>query len=133
MLKTGSTFYIVAAGVIDENTPHHLGRNGKKMGSILPLHALVIHQTQVGFVHQGAGLERMARALALHIIVRQATELLINDGRQVVECVLVSIAPMRGAACLSRLCPPRQALPGCASVSRDYTAAPLAIISWRGR
>ena len=63
------------------------------MGSILPLHALVIHQTQVGFVHQGAGLERMARALALHIIVRQAAELLINDGRQVVECVLVSIAP----------------------------------------
>ena len=93
MLHTGSALDVVATSMIDQYAPHHLGRNREEMGAILPLHALVVHQAHVGFVHQGGRLERVAAALALHIAVSQAAEFVIHDGGQAVERALVSIAP----------------------------------------
>ena len=93
MLDTAPSLYILAASMVYQYSPHHLGRNCEEMGAILPLHALVVHQTHVGFIYQGSGLKRVAWALALHVVVSQAAKLFINDRRQAVERVLVSIAP----------------------------------------
>src|SRR5438445_6999457 len=56
VLDAAPTFQIVAPCVVNQNPPHQLRRNGKKVGAILPAHALVIHQPQVSFVDQGGGL-----------------------------------------------------------------------------
>src|SRR5437763_4692816 len=93
MVCIASAVYMVASRVIDEYAPHDLGCNREEMGPILPLHALIVHQTHVGFVHQVSRLQRVAWALALYIAVSQAAELFINDGRQAVERALVSIGP----------------------------------------
>src|ERR1035437_7203573 len=93
MLHSASAFQVVAPGMLYQNAPHQLGRNREKMGSILPLHALIIHQAHVGFIDQGRGLEAVAGALAFHVAARQAVELVINDGGQPVERALVSVAP----------------------------------------
>ena len=63
------------------------------MGAILPLHALVIHQSHVGFVDQSGGLQAMTGALTFHVASRQAVEFVINDGRQAVESSSISITP----------------------------------------
>src|SRR5262245_45591160 len=93
MPDTGPALYVMAPGMVDQYAPHHLGRNCEKMGAILPLHALVVNQTHVGFIHQGSGLERVAWALALHVVVSQSAEFFINDRCQAVESASVSTTP----------------------------------------
>ena len=63
------------------------------MGPILPLHALVIHEADVGLVDQRAGLKVVVGALASHVPVRQPAELRLHDRRQLVEGELVFVAP----------------------------------------
>ena len=65
VLHTRPALYVMAAGMIDQYAPHHLRRNREEMRPILPFHALVVHQTHIGFIHQGSRLERVAGALAL--------------------------------------------------------------------
>ena len=88
-----SAFQIAAPRVVHQNAAHQLRRNGEKMGAVLPLHAVVVHQPQVGFVDQGRGLQAVAGALARHVAVRQAVKLLIDDRRQPFERIPVSLAP----------------------------------------
>ena len=68
-----------------QNAPHQLGRNREKMGTILPLHALVVHQSNVGFVNQGGCLQAVTGALASHVASRKAAEFVIDDRGQSVE------------------------------------------------
>ena len=63
------------------------------MGAILPLHAPIIHQAQVGLIHQSRRLQAVAGALAFHIAACQTVELVKNDGGQLLERSLVSVAP----------------------------------------
>jgi hypothetical protein len=37
--------------MVDKYAPHHLRCDCEEMGTILPLHALVVHQTHVGFIY----------------------------------------------------------------------------------
>ena len=90
---TTAAFQIVAPRIFHQNAPHQLGRNGEEMGSILPLHALIIHEAHVGFVDQGGSLQAVAGALVFHVAARQAAKLVIDDGGQPVEGALVATAP----------------------------------------
>ncbi len=85
VLHTSPALYVVATGMIYQDAPHHLGGNGEEMCAILPLHALVVHQTDVGFIYEGSRLERVAGALTLHVVVGQAAKLPIEDRRQALE------------------------------------------------
>ena len=93
VLHAASAFQVVAPRMFHQNAPHQLGRNREEMGAILPLHALIIHQAHVGFIHQGRRLQAVAGALASHVAARQAVELVINDGGQPFERVPVAVAP----------------------------------------
>ena len=79
--------------MLHQNAPHHLGRDREKVSAILPLHALIIHQPRVGFIHQRRGLQAMTGALRAHIAARQAAKLLIHDGSQFFERAPVSFTP----------------------------------------
>ena len=93
MQHIAPTFQVTAPRMIDQNASHQLGRNREKMGAILPLHVLVIHQAHVGFVDQGTRLQAMSRPLTSHVASRQAVEFVINDGSQAVESSAISITP----------------------------------------
>src|SRR5580698_1315121 len=63
------------------------------MGAVLPLHALIIHQSHVGFVCQRRGLEAVSRALTFHMAASQAAKLVINDRGQFFQRALVTVSP----------------------------------------
>ena len=79
--------------MFDQDAPHQLSRNGKKMGAILPLHAPVIHQAHVGLINQGRRLKAVAGPLASDVALGKAVEFVIDDGGQLVERGAVSAAP----------------------------------------
>ncbi len=54
-------------GVIDQDPTHHLGRQREKVGAILPLNTMHVHQPQEGLVDQGGRLQGVAAAFARHI------------------------------------------------------------------
>src|ERR1700722_3716291 len=90
---TAPAFQIMPPRVFHQNAPHHLGRDREEMGAILPFHALIIRQAQVGFIYQSRGLQTVTGALPPHVAARQPVELCINDGGQLFERALVSAAP----------------------------------------
>ena len=63
------------------------------MNPAFPMQTLEIGQAHVGLMNQGSRLERMVATLAGHIVPRKAAQFGVNDGRQFVECGLVSAAP----------------------------------------
>jgi len=71
MRSAGSAFKVAPPCVVNQNSPHELGGNGKEMGAILPAHALVIDEPQVGFVNQSRGLQGVAGALPAHVTPSQ--------------------------------------------------------------
>ena len=93
MLGAAPALDVVAPRVVDEDAAHGLRRHRKEMGAVLPLHALVVDQPHVGFVDQRRGLQAVAGALALHVVVRQTVEFVVHDRRQPGERALVPVAP----------------------------------------
>jgi hypothetical protein len=63
------------------------------MGTVLPLHALVVDQAHVRLVDQRGGLEAVAGAFAFHVAVCEATKLRVHDRRQLGERARVAVAP----------------------------------------
>ncbi len=64
-----------------------------KWAAVLPVHALVIDQPQVGFVDQGRGLQAVAGLLALQVVVRQTVELVVHNRGYPSESALVAVGP----------------------------------------
>ena len=93
MLHAASAFEVMTSCMLDQNTAHQLRGYREEMGPILPLHPLVIHQADIGFIDQRGRLEAVVGALTSHVAVRQPAELRIDDRRQLVEGELVSVAP----------------------------------------
>jgi hypothetical protein len=48
---------------------------------------------EVGFVHEGRGLERMSPALVPHVPAGNAAKLVVDQGRQAIERRRVAAAP----------------------------------------
>ena len=93
MLDIRAALDVAAPRAVHEDAPHRLSGHRKEMGAILPAHALVVDQAQVGFVDQRGGLQAVAGPLALHVVVRQTVELVVDDRGQLGERALVPVGP----------------------------------------
>jgi hypothetical protein len=93
MFGARAAFHVAPPRVIDEDAAHRLRRNGQEMSTVLPVHALVINETHVGFVDQCCRLQAVAGAFTSHVVTRQSSELVVHDRHQPGERVLVSAAP----------------------------------------
>lgn len=82
-------------GMIDQDMPHHLGRDGEEVGAILPLDFLLSRQTQIRFVDQRGGRERVTVSFSLHIAMRYAAQLIVDQRRKPIEGGLVALLPIR--------------------------------------
>ena len=93
MLGVRAPLGIAPPRVVDEDAAHGLRRCRHEMSPVLPLHAFVVDQPHVGFIDQRRRLQAVAGALALHVVVRQTAELVVDDRRQQGERTLIPVAP----------------------------------------
>ena len=63
------------------------------MRTIGPLHVFLIHETNVGFIDERGGLERVTFSFAAHVAAGKPVQLVVDEGIQLVERGLVSLAP----------------------------------------
>ncbi len=64
------------------------------MGAVLPLHVALVHQPEVSFVNQCRALQSMIGALPAQVPARQTPQFAINERRQVLERLLIALAPV---------------------------------------
>jgi hypothetical protein len=83
----------MTAGELDEDSPHDLRRDSKEMNTIPPLDSMDIDQPQISLVHQGGGLERMARPLARHHTFGEPMQLFVHERHELLERGLIALAP----------------------------------------
>jgi hypothetical protein len=83
---------LLAAGVLDENAPHGLGRGGEEVTKTVPVpRGLDVHQPEVGFVNQGCGLERLARLVLCQLLRGQLAELVVDQRQELLGRLGISL------------------------------------------
>ena len=75
----------MAAGVIDENPAHRRRRDRHEVRASRPLHARVVDQAHVRFVNERGRTQRVPVRLALQLLLRESTELLVDQRKHVRE------------------------------------------------
>src|SRR5262249_45707540 len=73
-----------AACVVDENAPHRLRRNSKKVRPVGKRSRFVPEQTQIQFVHQRIRLQSMVRSLASENICCHSAQVFVNSSEQLI-------------------------------------------------
>jgi hypothetical protein len=85
----------LAAGVVDEDAAHGLGRRGEEVAPAVPvLSPALADQPDVRFVDQGRGLERLAGRLVGQLQSRQFAQLVVDQRQQLAG--RVGLAPRGG-------------------------------------
>ena len=72
---------------------HQLGGDGEEVRTALPSDTARIDEPHVGFVDERGGLKRVAGPFTPHVPMREATELVMDQGYQPVERGLVAAVP----------------------------------------
>jgi hypothetical protein len=92
-LVTCAALFVVTPGVVDKNAAHHLCGDSEEVRAILPVHAIAVREAQVGFVHQGGGLQDVPGALPAHGVAGEAAKLFINEGSELFERGFIAVRP----------------------------------------
>ena len=88
----GAPLFFVRA----QDAPHHLRCHSQQVSAVGEVHAVLIDQAQISFVHQRSGLQRVALALVAHVGRGQAVQLIVNLRKHRIERNLLAgagIAP----------------------------------------
>ena len=95
LLRATAAFCIsMTTRVVDQNASHDLRRDREEMRTIGPVHVSLIDETDVSFVNQGGGLKCVTFSLAAHVAAREPVQFFVDQRIQLVECGLVSVAPL---------------------------------------
>ena len=73
---------LLASRTVDQDAAHRFGRGAKEVGPILPGRLIRAAKPQPGLVHQGGGLQRLARRFAGHFLRRELVQLFIDKTLQ---------------------------------------------------
>ena len=65
-----------------KNAPHHLRGDAKEMRPILPVHVMLINETQVNLVHQGGWLQRVSLAFPAEEADGLSMQLFVDQRKQ---------------------------------------------------
>ncbi len=79
--------------MIDKKPAYTLRRHCEKISAVLPVHPLVIDELNVQIVHQRRRLKRMAGIFGSHVPPSQTLELLVDERRQTIQRILISVVP----------------------------------------
>ena len=86
---------IPAARVLDQNLPHQLGADGHEMITILKWSCALFFQAQISLVHQGGALQGVARAFLPQVMMRDPSQLVINQRKRPAQGLVVTGVPVR--------------------------------------
>jgi hypothetical protein len=67
------------AGIVTEDPAHQATRQREEVGPAFQLQVLLLDQPKIDLMDYGSRLKGVTRTLRLHVMMRQATELLINQ------------------------------------------------------
>jgi hypothetical protein len=81
------------AGVVHQNLPHESGGYGNEVLTVLGLKWALFRQTQIGFVHQRGGLQRMRGTLTLQVMMSKTVEFVVDKGNEGVQGLAISRFP----------------------------------------
>ena len=84
-LAAAALFPAAGHRVVDQDAPHGLRRDGKKVGPVLPLDAIELRQFEPGFVDERGRTERVSVRFAPELLLRQPMELLVDQRKHVRE------------------------------------------------
>lgn len=79
--------------MIDEQSSHQTCNYGEEVRTIFPRHVCA-NEANVRFVDQCGGLQRMLRTLVPHVVPGEASQIAVNQRHQLIERVLVAVAPI---------------------------------------
>ena len=65
-----------------KNAPHHLRGDAEELGPVLPVHFMLIDQTQINLVHQGGRLQRVSRAFPVEEADGLPVQLVVDQRKQ---------------------------------------------------
>ena len=91
---TASLFRVARACPVDENLTHETGGHPEEVCAVIKIRILSADEAQIGFMHEGGGIERLRAVLAMQGRSGEAAELAIDEGNQCVERVAVAIPPL---------------------------------------
>ena len=79
--------------MIDQDSPHHLRGHAKELRAILPAHAFLIDQFEIGLVHEPRRLQRVTRPLVAEVPGGNAVQLRLDNREQILEGLATALAP----------------------------------------
>lgn len=79
--------------MIDEDLPHHGGRNSEEVRPARERHAIDVDEAKVGLVNKGGRLEGVPGSFAAEAAACHPAQFVIDERDQMVECRGVSLAP----------------------------------------
>jgi hypothetical protein len=79
--------------MVDEDASHHLCGYAEELRTVLPVHRLLIDQTQVSFVDERRRLQSVIGPFAAEIVLREPAQLVVHDWHELVESSPIAFAP----------------------------------------
>jgi hypothetical protein len=79
--------------IVDENPPHNLGGDRKKVSAVLPADSPCVHKAKIRFIHEGGGLDGPLRVLSSHLPMSQSPEFLVHQRSKPIQSRLVALTP----------------------------------------
>jgi hypothetical protein len=84
---------LLAPGILNENTPHRLGRRSEEVSAAIPVlvGAIVPRQAQISLVNQRRRLKRLSWRLVGEPLRRQPAQLLVDQRQQLVRGFWIAV------------------------------------------
>ena len=82
------------SGVVHDDVPHELRRQSDEVVSIFKMPGPLFRETQVGLMNQRRALDGVIGPLALQAPVRDPPKLIVDEGQDCVEGVLIAFFPI---------------------------------------
>ena len=94
-LPRSASSFLIAAGArtLDQNSAHHLRRNGEKMSPVLPLDLLAVNEPDIGFVDEAGCLQSVTRLLPGHVAAGEPAQRLVHERDEFVQCRRITPPP----------------------------------------
>jgi len=90
MRELSASFLVISStGEVNKDAAHQAGRKRVEMNTVLPINILNVDKPKVDLVNQGRGLKRVPRLLGGHISLSEPMELPIDQGHELMECLLI--------------------------------------------
>jgi hypothetical protein len=77
-----------------EYPAHQARRDGKEVGTVLPLHAADVDQAQIYLVDERGGLKQVVLPLAGHVPLRDPPQLAVDEGDQPLDGTGITRSPV---------------------------------------